>query len=317
MGQRNRFSVCHLIVSGMLLILLITGCQPPAKRPAPKETPEEEPNISLYLHETGETKQIKMEEYLAGVVAAEMDPNWPEEALAAQAILARTFTMKKIADGGVKSRGTDASTDIEEFQAYDPEKINDKVKKAVNRTRGEVVTHKGKYINGWFHADSGGQTAASSEEGLDYDKEETPYIVSVEDPGHKITTPENKDWQATFSSEEVRQAMVATTGKDPGSIQRIAIGEKGASGRVRTIQINDLTVSGPALRLALGSEKMRSTLLKDLQMNQGQILISGQGFGHGVGMSQWGAKALAQEGKKAEEIIEFFFRDIQIETKWK
>lgn len=301
----------------LIMLFLAVGCRQAAKKPeAPDNKMGQEPVISLYIHETGETKQIPIEEYLEGVVAAEMDPNWPDEALAAQAILARTFTMKKIEEGGVKAHGTDASTDVEEFQAYNPERINDKVRRAVQRTRGEVVTYEGKYINAWFHADSGGKTAASAVEGLEFRREPAPYIKSVEDPGHAITVPENKSWTATFSPEEVRQAVRQATGNDPGPVTGVEIVKRGPSGRVTSIRVNNTTLSGPALRLALGSEVMRSTLLDDIGVEQGQVVIRGKGYGHGVGMSQWGARALAEQGKKAEEIVTYFFRDVKIEKRW-
>jgi len=254
---------------------------------------------------------------LMGVVAAEMEPSWPKEALAAQAILARTFTMKKIQAGGVKKYGTDASTDVEEFQAYDPSRVNARVDEAVQNTRGEVVTYDGSYINGWFFADGGGRTSASAEEGLAYKEEPAPYIKSVTDPGFEITEPENKAWTATFSLDEVQRALQEKIGQDPGNITSAKIEAKGPSGRATTVQIGSITVSAPAVRLALGSKKMRSTLLDRFEIAGQKLIISGKGYGHGVGMSQWGAKALAGQGKSPEEIVKYFFKDVKIETAWK
>lgn len=316
-GKFRTATKFELTLALLLFMSLAIGCQQASKKPeTPDKKLEKEPVISLYINETGETKQIGIEEYLEGVVAAEMDPNWPDEALAAQAILARTFTMKKIEEGGVKARGTDASTDVEEFQAYNPQRINDRVRQAVQRTRGEVITYQGEYINAWFHSDSGGKTAASAVEGLEFRREPTPYIKSVEDPGHGITTPENKSWTATFTREEVQQAVIEATGNDPGPVTSIEIVKRGPSGRVTSIKVNNTTLSGPALRLALGSEVMRSTMVDDIRLEQNQVIIQGKGYGHGVGMSQWGARALAEQGKKAEEIVQYFFQDVKIETRW-
>lgn len=301
-----------------LSLVIISACGG-VRRPGPKQ-PElrEEPTISLFVVETGEKKQIKIEEYIQGVVAAEMDPTWPVEALAAQAIIARTFTMERIASGqGVPQRGTDASTSHEEFQAYDATRINSNVKKAVERTRGEVVKYNNKYIKAWFFADGGGRTAASAEEGLAYKKEPSPYIHSVEDPGSAVTVPENKAWQAEFPLSVVRQKVQEVTGTDPGAIKNVSILEKGPSGRVTSLKVGNATVSGPGLRLALGSGQMRSTLLTGIKLAGGKLIVSGKGFGHGVGMSQWGAKQMADNGKKAEEIIQYFFKDVEIEKEWK
>jgi stage II sporulation protein D len=297
----------------LLIFAFITiGCPIPARRPEIRQ----EPTISLFLHETGKIKNIEMEEYIQGVVAAEMDPNWHPNALAAQAILARTFTLEKMEEGGVRERGTDASTDVEEFQAYDRARINDQVREAVNRTRGMVALYRNKYINAWFFADGGGRTAASAVEGLAYKEEPAPYIRSVKDPGYAITLPENRDWTARFPKGEVRRAVKEVTGQDPGADFSARIVSRGPSGRATSIRIGDVTVSAPALRLALGSMEMRSTLVDEFAVQGDALVVSGKGFGHGVGMSQWGARALAEQGKSPEEILQYFFRGIRIERRW-
>lgn len=319
--KKTLIKLCCLL---FIITVGITSIGCPARKPfggedvkqRPQEY-EEEPTISLFINETGEKKQVKLEEYLEGVVAAEMDPKWPDEALAAQAILARTFTLKKIKDGGVKAHGTDASTSVEEFQAYDPTKINDKVKKAVKASRGKVLVHNGKYINAWFFADGGGQTSVSAVEGLAYEKEKAPYIKSVKDPGFEITVPENKSWSAKFPLDQVKKAIMDTVGKDPGAITSASIAKKGPSGRATKVMINDIELGAPALRLALGSEKMRSTLIDSFAINNGMLVITGKGFGHGVGMSQWGARALAEQGKSPEEIVKYWFKDVQLKQLWK
>ncbi|MFZ5752817.1 MAG: SpoIID/LytB domain-containing protein [Bacillota bacterium] len=313
--RKNTIGVL-LFLCILSLSLVVTGCPGPQRKP-PQQPRGKEPTISLYINETGEKKQIAIEEYLKGVVAAEMEPTWPVEALAAQAILARTFTLERIKKmGGVPARGTDASTSVEEFQAYDPKRINDNVSRAVEMTRGEVAKYQGRYIKAWFFADAGGQTAASAEEGLAYTKEPTPYVQSVKDPGFAITKEENKAWRAEFPLSVVRDSVKQAAGQDPGQITRATITKKGPSGRAMTIQLGNVSVSGPALRLALGSEKMRSTLLTDLKVTGNKLIVSGKGFGHGVGMSQWGAKALAEQGKSPEDIIRYFFKDIEIVKEW-
>ncbi len=315
----------NLLVSAaaaVVLALLIAGisCSNAAKKPERNQELynkyKEEPTISLYVQETGEVKEIKMEEYLKGVVAAEMEPTWHQNALAAQAILARTFTLKKIEEGGVENRDVDASTNEEEFQAYNTSQINEKIKKAVDMTKGEVVTYKGKLINGWFHADGGGKTAASAMEGLNYKKEETPYIKSVNDPGAKITKEENKSWTFKIPLTEVREKINQRTGKDPGVVQDVKILSKGPSGRIKEVQINNTTFSGPDLRLALGKSEMRSTLVEEMIASDGNLVVKGKGYGHGVGMSQWGAKKLADDNKTPEEIVSYFFENVKVEKIW-
>ncbi|MCL6477984.1 MAG: SpoIID/LytB domain-containing protein [Peptococcaceae bacterium] len=277
-----------------------------------------EPTISLYNNQTGQKSNIKLEEYLAGVVAAEMEPAWPVNALAAQAILARTFTMESIASGRVKKlHGTDASTSVEEFQAYDPSRINDNVRKAVNITRGKVALYNGQFIKAWFSACDGG-VEASAREGLAYTKTPTPYIrAGAKDNCLSITTPENKSWRAEIPLEKVRAVVREVSGNDPGAINTVTITRRGPSGRAESIRLGNAEIGGPALRLALGSELVRSTFIDSASIEGGELVLKGKGFGHGVGMCQWGAKLMAAKGKSPEEIVKFYFKNIEIRDLWK
>ena len=314
-----RSPLAKIILVLLLSFILAPGCtrkQAPAPKPAPPAA--EEPTISLYINKTGEKKNIKLEEYIQGVVAAEMDTKWPVNALAAQAILARTFTMENIKAGRVKQlHGTDASTSVEEFQAYDPSKINDNVRKAVERTRGEVLTYKDNFIHAWFSACDGG-VSATAEEGLAYTKEPTPYVKGgVQDGCLSITEPKNKAWEARIPADQARAAVRKVTGSDPGPVTSASIVKKGPSGRAEQLKIGNTVVGGPALRLALGSEKVRSMLLSDARVEGGQLVLAGKGFGHGVGMCQWGARLMAEQGKSPEDIVRFYFKDIEIKRQWK
>ena len=297
--------------------LVMSSCaQRPQEKPVPQRF-KSEPVISLFVNETGEKKSIKMEEYVAGVVAAEMEPTWPVNALAAQSILARTFTMENIEAGRVKKlHGTDASTSVEEFQAYNPSRINDNVRRAVELTRGEVATYRGNYIKAWFSACDGG-VSASAREGLAYTKTPTPYVrEGVKDNCLSITAPENRHWEKSIPLVQVRAAVKKVAGRDPGNITVAKIAQKGPSGRAEKIQIGDVQVGGPALRLALGSDQIRSMFLEDISVRGDSLVLAGKGFGHGVGMCQWGANLLATKGKKPEEIVKTYFRDIEIQKLW-
>jgi len=300
-----------LIIPGIILaIILAVIVRGQRNAPAPG-TPSKEPTISVFMHDTGQVKTMPLESYLEGVVAAEMEPSWPLQALEAQAIVARTFTMKKIADGGVSSRGTNASTDPKEFQAYDASRVNDKVKQAVQNTRGQVVTYGGKPINAWFHASSGGITAGAVE-GLGYRKEATPYVIPVNDAQAEPAHP----WYQTFSNEEVSKAAAAV-GVNVGRVSSIRIGRKGPSGRAETLYINGKEVPAPSFRIAIGDKTMRSTLLDDVRMDGDSVFMKGRGYGHGVGMSQWGAWMMAQQGKSAKDIVSYYYRGVKMQTLWR
>jgi len=297
----------QIIILCVSLLLFATACRNNTQNQTTENT-----TISLYINETGQTEDIDLEEYICGVVAAEMDVNWPKEALAAQAILARTFTLEKIQAGGVKEHGTDASTDVEEFQAYNAEKINDNVRAAVQETKGKIVTYDGKPIKAWFFADGGGMTAASAEEGLSYNKTETPYIHSVEDPGADLAENENNHWEISFDLTKVQEALKEIGVNVPKEITQVAVAQKGESGRAVSLDFNDTKAGAVAFRLAIGSEEMKSTMIDEFAIRDGKLYIKGKGYGHGVGMSQWGARAMAEQGKTAEEIIGYFFADVEI-----
>jgi stage II sporulation protein D len=274
-----------------------------------------EPSLQVFIAEQGAVKTMPMEAYIQGVVAAEMNPEWPVEALAAQAIIARTFTLQKIAErGGVPERNAHASTDIEEFQAYNPAEITANVRAAVEETRGLVIVRGGEFIRAWFHAYGGTQTA-EADEGLNF--EENPeYIHIVKSPGTDIIPAEERDWQAAFPLARVQQAVQQVTGTDPGTVAEIAIEERGPSGRAVEIRVNETRVPATELRLELGSTEMRSTLLTRLEVEENQVVMEGTGYGHGVGMCQWGARALAERGMDPQDIIDYFYRDVELARLW-
>ncbi|NYE57383.1 SpoIID/LytB domain-containing protein [Carboxydothermus ferrireducens] len=306
-----------LLALMVMFVLIIYGCTP-ARKPLALKKYRTEPTVTVYFNETGEKKKMRLEEYVLGVVAAEMEPDWPVNALAAQAILARTFALENIESGKVrKLHGTDVSTDIEESQAYDPKKITENVKKAVQMTRGQVVLYKGHFIKAWFNACDGG-ISASAREGLSYTKTPTPYVKElVKDGCLKVTIPENRHWRVEIPWEEIRKVLKTNYKTDPGPNPAVKVLARGKSGRVLTLRVGTATVGAPALRLALGPEKMRSTLLTKIFVENGKLIMEGKGFGHGVGLCQWGANKMAREGKSPEEIIRFYFKDIEIKKLWR
>ncbi|MEL7633803.1 MULTISPECIES: SpoIID/LytB domain-containing protein [Sporomusa] len=317
----NRKIIVCLVLLGVLSLALI-GCSSPQKKPETPPTPapqqatqQQEPDITVFMHETGEKKTMKMEEYLAGVVAGEMKNDWPVEALAAQAIIARTFTLEAMeTKGGVPERGTQASTDIKEFQAYNAKAVNDNVKKAVQMTRGMVLTYQGKPIKGWFHASAGGITA-TAKEGLNYREAEPPYIQSVQSPD-ELAPADIKNWTIVFPKEAVMAAM-AKMGKKVNDISSIEITQKGPSGRAVMLRVNrEVEVSAPELRVALDSTKLKSMLLDKIEVGEENVTFAGKGYGHGVGMSQWGANRMAKEGKKPEDIVTHYFKGVKVEKRW-
>ena len=313
----------------MVLLILVTCCardRDPEQRPSPEKVrlkiPEsisrgqgKEQVLKVYVKVGGEVKELPFEEYLQGVVAGEMKNDWPEEALAAQAILARTFVMEFVSEkGGSKYEGAHVSTDIEEAQAWNQQAVNDRVKKAVERTRGEVAIHNNNYIKAWFHAHAGGRTA-TAKEGLAFEEDEPPYIKVVKSPDSPEAPEEDSNWSVSFSTQEVVQAL-SEMGKEAKEINSAEVVQKGPSGRATTLSFNGTEVSAPEFRIAIGSTRMKSTQIDSMEVAEGKLTIKGRGYGHGVGRSQWGAYALAKEGKKDEEIVKYYYEGNKIVKAW-
>ncbi|MCL6451292.1 MAG: SpoIID/LytB domain-containing protein [Acetobacteraceae bacterium] len=271
-----------------------------------------EPQVTLFDHRTGQRQRLGLEKYLEGVVAAEMDPRWPQTALEAQAIVARTFTMDRLSRGGTRRlHGTDLCTDPRHVQAYDAARVTPAVRQAVRATRGQVITHGGRFARAYFHAASGGRTSTPSE-GLGLPGVRLPYLVPVED----VATPQNRAaWSASFTKAEVESAA-ARLGIRLGELEPVGIGRKGPSGRALEVVLGGRRVSAPRLRSILGPTRMRSTLLDEVRLEGDRLVLEGRGYGHGVGMAQWGAYAMARQGKTCTDIIRHYYPGVKLETRW-
>jgi len=303
-------------------LVLLVGC--PLKRSSLRSSPtrlRSEPTISVYFHENGTKKKMPIEEYLAGVMAGEMKPGWPLNAYAAQAILARTFTMEFIGRGGTKRlHATDICTDEKHAQAYTTSSISPAIRKAVAATRGVVMQYGGKYIHAWFSASCGGQTAFARE-GLAYKGAEPSYISSVTCPESKVMPKAEQIWQASFSRTEIGAALKKAAGKNIGPITAFTRLRTGPTTH-RTTRLRLTGTDGTAeiaaadFRIAIGPERMRSIWLTSVASAGGGTDMAGRGFGHGVGLCQWGANALAKEGKTAQEIVKHYYPKVQIVKAW-
>ena len=268
-----------------------------------------QPLLKVYDKDAETIVEMQMEEYLLGVLAGEIYNDWPLEALKAQAILARTYTLYFIQNNQSKYEGADISTDITEAQAYNKDNINDNIKKAVEETKGLVVMKDGQLIETYFHSNSGGVTT-TAKNGLNYASEDN-FSKMVSSPENEENS-ENFSWTASFTKAEVLSAL-REMGVSVVSASSMAVGEKDESGRAKTLVVSGTEFDANTFRLKIGSTKMKSTLIEDIVVGSTKITISGKGYGHGVGMSQWGAKILAEQGKTAEEIVEYYFNDIVIE----
>ncbi len=271
------------------------------------------PLLKVYDINTEKSENMDIETYVQGVLAGEMKNDWPDEALKAQAVLARTFVLRFIETKDSMYGNADISTDITEAQAYAEGLINEKIRSAVEETRGMVASYKGELINAWFHAHSGGVTELPMT-GLEY-KENPPYTQSVKSADSTDAPDDVENWTAQFPAGDVEKAA-KELGVTTGGVTSVEIGKKGESGRAATIIINGKEVSAAGLRIRLGSEKLKSTFLTDIVVENDTVRFAGKGYGHGVGMSQWGAYSMAESGFGYEQIIKKYFKDVDIVKIW-
>lgn len=279
------------------------------------------PKISVFMKDTGKKKKLDLEEYLVGVVAGEMKPNWPKNAYAAQAILARTFTLEFLGRGGTwKLHGTDISTDETEAQAYNAANITPLIREAVSETRGQVLTYKGQYIRGWYSAGCGGVTAYAKE-GLAYRDEEPPYISSVQSIEEDYMPEQEFFWTATLNSSAINKALKKLGKPEVGTVQKMEVVEWGPTKRAVKMRFSgskgNTEVNGADFRVAYDPKKIRSILIEPEIVNKsGAIIIKGKGFGHGVGLSQWGAYSYAKRNWTPEQIVKHFYPLTDLESVW-
>jgi len=266
-------------------------------------------NIKNFKNDIYVVNILGIEKYLTSVVGAEMPHKWPLEALKAQAIASRTYALKKIGNDlyDIDSTQKDQVYNGLESKTY-------KTNKAVKYTRSLVITHQNKLINALFHSSSAGMTENSE----DVWSNKYPYLVSVKDFDQKNP---KLYWKKIFSNKELKTIFPKI-----GGIKDVEILDITKTGRVKNIKLignnGSLIFSGTDLREKMG---LKSTLFRfefirdDIQQEKDEIVdsnfslkISGMGSGHGVGMSQWGAKQLAVSGYKAKDILEYYYTGIQI-----
>ena len=270
--------------------------------------------IKLLRTETGEIIKLPLEEYIKGVVLAEMPITFEKEALKAQAIVARTYTLYQLNRKDKAHENADMCDNINCCQAYqtreyamlswnDEEELNkwQKLCEAVDTTQGEVITYQGEIIEAFFHAHSGGRT-----EDVKYlwNEEEIPYLKSV-DGMEKEAFEEEK----VFQKEELTAILQKVTPQYSG-IEKIQIIDYTPSGRAYHISIGDNLIKAAELRTLLN---LRSTNF-EITENEKKVVFHTHGYGHGVGMSQYGANQMALDGKIAEEIIKHYYTGVEIKN---
>lgn len=253
---------------------------------------------------------LMLEEYLAGLINAEISSSWHIEAIKAQAVIARTYALyKKYDNNNPNSSGHYDLTSTNIDQVYEGASSEDSVaRRAVWKTRGEVLTYKGEIALTVYHSNAGGRTEASA----DVWQSAYPYLRSVKSP-HDRNAP-SYSWDLDLSGEKLGE-FLARIGIKSGKVKSIKIKKKSSSGRIMLLEIKGknkkVLVSGEDLRRAIGYGILRSTLFK-INKRGGSFHFMGKGSGHGVGLSQWGAKGMAESGAKYKKILRHYYNGTSI-----
>lgn len=263
---------------------------------------------------------IPLETYLRGVVPIEMPASWPEEALRAQAVAARTYAQFHIAFArGVLGRlGFDVD-DTVYYQAYTGTvNRHPRTDQAVEATRSQIMLHQGRVIQAYFSADAGGHT----EDADQVWSVNAPYCVGKPELFEQLPDGPWGPWQVQVSLAELNQKLLAN-GTIPNANPVIAVAvdpdRRNRTGRAVTVRLDLLDGASKQLdaQVFRRTLALRSTLF-DIELSreaQGFLTVRGRGYGHGVGMSQVGAKILAEShGWKAEQILNFYFTGIELAT---
>lgn len=286
--------------------------------------PYNEPTIILYNHYDKALVSLPMEEYVRGVVAAEMPSSFEIEALKAQAVAARTLAARKMrANGGsgcTKHKGADVCSEFINCQAWIPESQqkknwgdnyesnSQKIKRAVEETRGDIMTFEGKAIEVFFYSTSNGKT----EDVAEVFSAALPYYKVVDSPGEE-NAPRYRETKSLTYKEFVKICLAKYPKSNlsaSGLEKRIEVISRTDSGRVREVKVGDTNIKGTLFRTLYG---LNSADFR-FRFDQGNVYIDTIGYGHGVGMSQIGANIMAEENKDYQEILKHYYKGIEIET---
>jgi len=297
--------------------------RPSEGRKSVPEPEEEELLVRVYLTGERRTETVPLEDYVMGVVAAEMPVGFPQEALEAQALAARTYIVRRLVKGdrsGVPDKVAEAAdvTDTTIHQRYRPlEQMRRmqkddpdgwaKVRRAGEATRGRGLVFDGEPIQALYFSTSNGYTEAS-EEVFPF---ALPYLRSVESPWDKSGAPRSKETTEMPLADFYRKLGISVTPAAirKGKAPKIRVAEWTQGRRVRTLQVGDTRLAGTEVREKLG---LRSTAFS-WETDGGRIAITTRGSGHGVGMSQWGARFMAEEGYTAEQIVRHYYSGVAVE----
>lgn len=268
--------------------------------------------ILLYKNRAGNLdviNELGLEDYLKSVIPFEANPLWAVESLKAQAVAARSYALFKMIDRGHEPY--DVSSGILS-QVYVGKQIeNPKTNQAVDETRGEILTYKNKIFPGYFHSTCGGRTAQAS---LVWKVKPIAPLNGVECKFCQ-KSPHYR-WEATLTAQEIKEKMAKKGGIPVQEVKSVKLGKADETGRTHSILIGsswmEKDVDADAFRVWMGPEKLKSNLITRVSSRDEGFVFKGRGWGHGVGLCQYGMKYLGELGYGYREILSYYYPGAQL-----
>lgn len=311
----------RLAVFVILTLAVLTGIPAAVHWLSPAKIEKSGTLVHMYSHASGQVINLPVDDYIIGVLAAEMPAEFPEEALKAQAVAARTYIIKRLSGGGVANPvhpGADVCDDHRHYQAWiSREEMKKrwgavkyyqyylKIALAVYTTENEVLTYGGQLVDPVYHSSCGGTGTVSAGEVWKFD---VPYLIGVSCPYCADPEPAR---EVAFSTAEFRKATGEDISATPVATGRkgfFEVVEKNSAGQPKTVRIGSRTLPATVVREMLGLRSARFVMT----MESGRVKVTTVGYGHGVGMCQYGAKGLALKGKNYNDILRHYYTGVEI-----
>ena len=265
-------------------------------------------NMEIRIKTNDKIISVPFEEYILGVISGEMSPSFSLEALKAQAVAARSYAMVKMQQN-IKNNYDVVDTTLnqvyltnnqlkEKWQENYTEYIN-KMKQAIYETRNEYLEYNGKVVEALYFSTSTGMTENSEE----VFKEKLDYLRSVKSEWDKNLSPVYNDTY-TFTQKDFYQKLEIPYSENLNIEKTLTT----STGRVRNLKINNNSLTGNEIQSKLG---LRSSFF-DIKLENNKVVINTKGYGHGVGMSQYGAEGMAREGYTYDEILKYYYKGVEI-----
>jgi stage II sporulation protein D len=273
---------------------------------------EENPEPKIRVKIGRKVSIMPIETYLAGVIGHEMSPHWPLEALKAQTVAARSYALSRMEN----ARDGDKNYDVVPTQAdqvfHANKSKNHDMLDIVNQTRGEVLSLHGRIVQAYFSSTCGGRMETAAGAGL----AEKGQLVKCGKDNFCAISP-FRSWQVTSSLTDLEERM-HKKGREVNGLKSVKIKKFNKSGYVNSVTYVDADgrheMSGHDFRYLLGSMNVKSQLFTLKTQRDGTVLISGHGFGHGVGLCQYGAKQMALKGYKYKTILAKYYPGVGLKT---